>query len=86
MEIVRICHQNSLSVQAMFHTLREIYGQPYRPTEGTIRRSVEKFETTGLVMDQPTPVRCRNARSDKNIATVRDSVSEDPNLSIPRRA
>ena len=81
-EIIRIYHQSSLSIRA----LCEIYGQLHRPTEDTIRRSVEKFEMTDSVMDQPTPVHCRNARFDKNIATVRDSVSEDPNLSIFRGA
>ena len=35
----------------MFRGLREIYGQHHRPTEGTIHRIVEKFETTGLVVD-----------------------------------
>ena len=38
------------------------------------------------MVDQPTPIRRRNARSDENIVAVRESVSEDPNLSIPRRA
>ena len=41
---------------------------------------------TDSVVDQPTPVRRRNARSDENVAAVRESVSEDLNLSIPRRA
>ena len=38
------------------------------------------------MVNQPTFVRLRNARSDENIAAVREIVSEDPNLSIPRRA
>ena len=39
------------------------------------------------MVDQPTSVvRRRNDRSDGNIAAVRESVSEDPNLSIRRRA
>ena len=86
MEIIRCDHQNSLSVQATFRARHEIYGQHHCPTEGTIRRIVEKFETTGLVMDQPTPVRRRNARSDQNIVAVRENVNEDPILSIPHRA
>ena len=84
-EIVRCDHQNSLSVRAAFGTLCEIYGQHHRLIEDTIRRIVEKFETTGLVVDQPTPVSRRNAHSDENIVTVQKSVSEDPNLSIPHR-
>ena len=41
----------------MFRVLREIYGQHHRSAEGTIRRIVDKFETTGLMVYQPTPVR-----------------------------
>ena len=73
-------------VRAPFRARRQIYSQHHRPTEGTIRRIVKKFETTGLVVDQPTPVRRRNARSDENIVAVRECVSEDSNVSIPRRA
>jgi len=38
------------------------------------------------MVDQPTPVRHRSARSAENIAAVRESVSEMPTLSIPGRA
>ena len=82
-KIICIYHQNSVSVRVTFRALREIYGQPRRPTEGTNRRTVEKFEKNGSVVGQPTPLRRRNARLDENIATARESVSEDPNLSIP---
>ena len=37
-------------------------------------------------MNQPTPIRHRNAHSHVNIAAVRESDSEDSNLSILRRA
>ena len=57
---------------------------PRYPT--SICRIVGKFETIGSVVDQPTPVCRRNARSAENIAAVRESVNDDPNLSIPRRA
>ena len=39
-EIIRICHQNSLSVRATFRSLREVHDQHYRPTEDTICREV----------------------------------------------
>ena len=61
-EIIRCDHQNSLSVRATLRAPREIYGQHHRSTEGTVRRIVKKFETTGSMVDQPTPVRRRNAR------------------------
>ena len=85
-EIIRIYHQNSLSVRTTSRALCEIYGQHHHPTEGTIRRIVEKFETIGSVVDQSTSVCHRNARSDENIVAVLESVSEDSNLSIRRRA
>ena len=75
-EIIRCDHQNSLSVRATFRIRRQIYIQHHRHTEGTIRRIVDKFETTGSVVDQPTPVHRQNARSDENIVAVRESVSE----------
>ena len=74
--IRRIYHQNSLSVRATCRARREIYGQHHLPTEGTTRRIVRKFETIGSVVNQPTPVRRRNARSDENIVAVRENVSE----------
>ena len=73
MEIIRCDHQNSLSVQATFRVLREIYGQHHLLIEGTIHRIVEKFETTGSVMDHLASARVRNARSDENIVAVRES-------------
>lgn len=52
----------------------------------TIRRITTEFETTGSVIDQSIPVRRRNARSNENIAVVRESVSGNPSLSISRRS
>lgn len=43
---------------------------------------VAQFKTIGLVNNQPTPDRQRNARSTKNIATVPESVQEIPKQSI----
>jgi hypothetical protein len=47
---------------------------------------VAKFETTGSINNQPTPVRSRNARPAENIAAVRKSVQQNSRQSIPRRA
>ena len=85
-EMIRIYHQNSLSVRATLRALREIYGQHHCPAEGTIRRIVGKFETTSSVVDQPKSVCCRNTRSDENIAIVQESVSAGLKLSTPSRA
>jgi len=44
-----------------------------------------KFESTGSINNQPTPVRRRNARSAENIAAVREN-GENPRRSIFRRS
>ncbi|XP_061380157.1 uncharacterized protein LOC133319497 [Danaus plexippus] len=85
-QIIKLFYENGSSVRATFRALRPFYGRDDRPAESTIRRLVDKFESTGSVNNQPVPVRQRNARSAENIAAVRDSVLENPRQSIPRRA
>lgn len=85
-EIVKIYYKNSCSVRQTFRELRNIYGRNDRPTERSIQRIIAKFEQSGSVADRAVPVRRRNVRSSENIAAVAESVAEDPNLSIPRRA
>ncbi|CAF1523416.1 unnamed protein product [Didymodactylos carnosus] len=85
-QIIKIYYQNNESVRETFRALREFYGRNNRPVESTIRRLVNKFESSGTVTDTKVPVRQRNARSEANIAAVNESVRENPNLSIPRRS
>ena len=85
-QIVKAYYQNNESVRKTFRALREFYGRNNRPVESTIRRLVNKFESSGTVTDTIVPVRQRNARSEANIAAVNESVPENPNLSIPRRS
>ena len=73
-------------MRATFRALREIYSRNERPPERTISRIVKKFEETGSVVDQATPVRRRNVRSIDNIAVILKSVRENSNLSITRRS
>jgi len=47
---------------------------------------VAKFESTGSINNQPTPVRRRNAKSVENIAAVRESVWENPRRAVSRRS
>lgn len=47
---------------------------------------VAKFESTGSINHQATPIRHRNAWSIENIIAVRDSVWENPRQSISRRS
>lgn len=51
-----------------------------------LQRLVAKFETTGSLINQPTPLRQRNARSTEDIAAVREYVQQNSRLSIPRHA
>jgi len=55
----------------MFRALRDFYPRHNRLAESTIRRLVTKFESIGLINNQPTSVRRLNARSAENIAAVR---------------
>ncbi|KAJ8979493.1 hypothetical protein NQ317_000369 [Molorchus minor] len=86
LEIIRIYYQNACSVRRTYRALREIYGQRNRPTERSIYRLVEKFGQTGSLANKSTHVHRRGAQPEVNIAAVRQSVRDDPNLSIPRRS
>lgn len=66
--MVKLCYQNA------FRALRETYSQHYRPKEDTIRRIVEKLETTGSVIDHPPPTRRRIGRNTKNVESLAKSV------------
>ena len=85
-QIIKIYYQNNESVRKIFRALREFYGRKNRPAESTIRRLVNKFESSGTVTDMIVLVRRRNARSEGNIAAVNESVHENSNLSVPRRS
>lgn len=84
--MIKLFYQNGCSVRATFRALRPFYGRHNRPVERTIRNVVDKFEATGSVNSQPTPVRRRNARSAENITAVRESVQENSRQSILRRS
>ena len=77
-QINKIYYQNNKSARKTFRALREFYGRNNRPAGSTIRRLVNKFESSGTVTDTIVPVRQRNARSEANIAVVNESVHENP--------
>lgn len=74
------------SLTQTLRALRLFCGRRGGPSKSTLKRLVAKFETTGSVNNQPTPVRSRKARSAKSIAAVRESVQQNPWQSIPCRA
>ena len=57
-----------------------------RPSETTIRETINKFRSSFTLLDIHPPNRVRRARSEANIAAVAESVDEDCDLSIRRRA
>jgi len=86
MQIIKFYYQNQCSVRETFRALRDFYPRHNRPAESTIQRLVAKFESTGSINNQLTPVRPRNAKSAENIAAVRESVRENLRRSISRRS
>ena len=84
-QIIKFYYQNQCSVRETFRALSDFYPRHNHPAKSTIRCLVVKFESTGSINNQPTPVR-RNARSAENIAAVRESVRENPRRSISRRS
>lgn len=86
LQIVQIYFSNGKSLKQTHKALCEIYSENDCPTEHTIERIVEKLRTTFTLLD-PKPVqRQKTARSDDNITAVRESLAEDPNLSIRQRS
>lgn len=84
--MIKIYYQNSCSITITIRKLTPIFGRYNRPDKRTIERLVKKFESTFSLQNVPVPVSQRNARSEENIAAVRESVANDPNVSIPRRS
>jgi len=60
-QIIKFYYQNQCSVRETFRALRDFYLRHNRPAESTIRRLVAKFESTGSINNQPTPIRRQNA-------------------------
>lgn len=85
-QMIKLYYQNDCSLVQTLRALRPFYGRRGGPSKSTLQRLVAKFETTGSVNNQPTPVRQRNARSTENVTAVRESIQENPRQSIPRRA
>lgn len=86
LQVIQIYYQNSRSITATLRALRPFYRRHNLPAESTIRRLVQKFESTFSLHNVPVPVRRRNARSEENIAAAEASVQEDPNQSLTRRS
>ncbi len=86
LQIVQLFYKNNRSYKTTLRALRLIYGRHNVPHRSTIRRLIEKFETTFSLHNVRALTRRRKARSKQNIASVRESVRQDKNLSISRRS
>ncbi|GJQ69936.1 hypothetical protein Trydic_g22468 [Trypoxylus dichotomus] len=71
--MIKLYYQNECSLE---HWLCSFWGRRGDRSKSSFQRLVAKFETTGPLKNQPTPVRQRNARSAENIAAVRESVQD----------
>ena len=85
-QIIKTYYKNGNSATTMYRALIADYGLHRRPTTQAIAKIVQKFEETGVVTNIERPGQHRFVRSTLNIATVSESVTEDPNVSIPHRS
>ena len=85
-KIIKTYFENGDPTAAMYHASRGDYGLRNRPPMQAIGEIVKKFEEARLVSNIERPVHHRFARSAENIAYASENVSEDPNVSIPRRS
>lgn len=85
-QIVEIYFTNGKSVNRTWQALADIYGKDCRPSKQTIHHTIKKLRTTYTLLDAKPISRQKTVRSDENIAAVKESLTESPNLSIRQRA
>lgn len=86
LQIIKIYYKSSESIITTLRALRPFYGRHNVPAGSTIRRLVQKFESTYSLHNVPVPVRQRGVRTPSNVDAVRESVKTDPNLSVAQRS
>ena len=69
----------------MVKVLRKQFANNVKFSVAIMRQINRQFETKFMLMDQKTIVRRHPCRSLENIATVRESVAENPGTSIRHR-
>ena len=85
-KIIKTYYKNSDFTPAAYRLIRGDYGLHNRSTTQVIGKIGKKLEETGVVTNIERPVHHRFARSTENIPIVNESVTEDQNVSIPRRS
>lgn len=86
LEIIKLYYQNNESVSLTYRAILKNNLFQKHPAESTIRRLINKFESSGSINDAIIQKRERTARSQGNIDAVSASVNKNPNLSIRRRS
>ncbi|KOC67852.1 Putative uncharacterized protein FLJ37770 [Habropoda laboriosa] len=84
--VVKIYYQYQSSVVQIQRGLRDIFGRNHVPSKSTILRVIKNFETLFTAADRPKSDRPPSARSNENIESVKNSVAENPETSVRRRA
>ncbi|GBP12628.1 hypothetical protein EVAR_10284_1 [Eumeta japonica] len=86
---VREFYKNGNSATAArrkFCSIRYIRHLNDAPSPRLIRKWVEKFEETGSTQEKPKSGRQRSSRTVENVDSVTQSVRDNPDLSIRKRA
>jgi len=83
--VIKIFYQNESSVVQTQRKLRDSFDQNRIQHKTTILHIMKNFETR-YIADVPKSGRPRSARTAENIATVRDSVAENPETLVRCRA
>ena len=66
LQIVEIYFQNQCSVKNVFRTLRSSYGVHNRPTEHTVRETINKLRFSFTLLDLHPPIRVRRGHTASN--------------------
>ena len=74
---------NQCSIRVTFRALRDDFSMHRRPTESTIRRLIERFESSGSINMQPTPSKMQGLLKTTLLFA---RVLENPKQSICRRS
>lgn len=84
-QIIKIHYKNSENFAETVRKTRTIFGHHNAPSRNTVVNLINKFESTGSVVDAKRSGRPRSGRSDENIAMTAVSVDDDPTTSIRHR-
>lgn len=86
LQMIKLYYQNEC---LLLHALRSLYpfdGNRGGLSQSTLKRLVVLLETIGLLINLPTLILSRNAKSAEKIVAVRQTVQQNPRQSIHRRA